>query len=100
MLFKEYVANNLCIEKEVEDSCCKGKCFVNGDADESKDDDSAISANRSDNKTEQEKIHKIETFTFGLSSNIISLLHICYQEKYLSETIFRVFHPPRLSRNI
>lgn len=27
-IFKNYIAKNLCIEKDIPDSCCQGKCFL------------------------------------------------------------------------
>lgn len=97
ILFQEYVAKNLCIEKDVENSCCKGKCFVNGKADKEKENEkSTLPVNSSENKNEQEKIYKTEKFTFELNSNIISIFHLCFNERYISETFFNIFHPPRL----
>jgi len=28
-LNQEYIANELCVEKDIPDSCCKGKCYLN-----------------------------------------------------------------------
>lgn len=27
-LFKDYIVQNLCVEREIEDSCCQGKCHL------------------------------------------------------------------------
>ena len=27
-LFKDYIAKNLCVDREMKDNCCQGKCFL------------------------------------------------------------------------
>ena len=47
LLFKDYISKNLCIEKDIPDNCCQGKCYLE---EQLKKNTEPVDADRNTNK--------------------------------------------------
>ncbi|WKN30171.1 hypothetical protein PZB74_14490 [Porifericola rhodea] len=92
-LNREYIAANLCIEKDNEISICKGQCFLKDQL------------NRADNRQEQGESTSVVLATFFVPHKLVtnfqlptlpglslsSFVASCYSHLL----VFHLFHPPR-----
>ncbi len=94
---REYIAENLCEKKEIEDNCCKGSCHLEKELVKIEKEDNNSPANK------QEPIkEKSENDSFFISVlhknpllNGIALAYIPYKAKSdLSGYYSDIFHPP------
>ncbi len=90
---QEYIAKNLCVNKDVPDSCCKGSCQLNEDLEEEeKSENPEALPNLKD---------KFELLPFTLTSkkdwffgSVIRKHHFIYIHKNYTTDLSAVFHPP------
>jgi ATP-dependent Zn protease len=61
-IFKDYIAKNLCIKKDVKNNCCEGKCFLKKQIKEV-DENSSENSN-SNNNSNNKKIQNDESKEF------------------------------------
>ncbi len=92
---QEFIAKNLCVQKEVEDNCCQGSCHLKEKMEE---DDKNQDAQNSNVKT----LKEIQLFH---ENSICLLLHcpltlenvyVSFQKKHLPTFTKGIFHPPNL----
>lgn len=48
-LFKDYIAKNLCVKKEIKGNCCQGKCFVEKQLKTTNDNDQTTQSTNDNN---------------------------------------------------
>lgn len=93
--FKQYIITNLCVEREVENSCCKGKCYLEkkvSEANETEDNNTKAPTTKKTEispyvlptKINLQKDYFQETNSTGYINNMYSFL--------IKKTIF---HPPK-----
>lgn len=92
-LNQEYIAKNLCIQKEVENNCCQGKCHLT----------SQITKTAETNQTEapvQQKTPEIQYYFIAKQANhllkaeantLITVIYTHILKGYSSP----IFHPPK-----
>ena len=96
-IFKDYIAKNLCVNKDKKDNCCQGKCFLNKQIKLTNENNTANENNNS------KKLLNSEVKEF-LSSHIIipkpaekTLSPKCIIEIFIiSKFAFAIFVPPKL----
>ena len=96
-IFKDYIAKNLCVNKDKKDNCCQGKCFLNKQIKLTNENNTANENNNS------KKLLNSEVKEF-LSSHIIipkpaekTLSPKCIIEIFIiSKIASSVFVPPKL----
>lgn len=95
--FKDFIAKNLCIEKDVPNSCCKGKCYLEERIKESNENPTKKDHLPFKVKTEVLQYYNItdELLSIAVAENktFVSFQSIGY--KYLC--VSNVFHPPQYS---
>lgn len=96
-VFKEYIAENLCVEKEVVGSCCKGKCFLEEKVKEV-NDQSAESENKpAQIKTDPSVFLLFQNLNqFSISSLDLNRIPFYTFGAYITYGK-SVFHPPKNS---
>jgi hypothetical protein len=95
LLFRSYIIQELCIEKEVEDSCCKGKCFVNGEKEESDAEKGKAIPLSLKTEIENEKSDRIESGEIANKHYRSNALIGCLKTNYSYKFITEIFHPPQ-----
>lgn len=96
-VFKDYIADNLCINRFEENSCCKGKCFLeekvkeaNDQKPESENKNLTIKSDPLVFILEKPKLH------LSISKTLkSSIFH--YENHYAFAMQVAVFHPPQFS---
>ena len=97
-IFKEYIAKNLCENRDKPKSCCAGKCFLKKEL--KKNNENGESAPKSENKKTQNN-HEVKEFLSHENSSVeISSKNIRYilQSECLmpSNIIDAIFIPPEV----
>jgi len=95
-IFKDYIAHNLCVNKDKKDNCCQGKCFLNKQIKLTNENNSANENNNS------KKLLNTEAKEF-LSSHIIipNAAEKTVSPQYFTEIFiiskiaFAIFVPPK-----
>jgi hypothetical protein len=92
---KDYIAKYLCVQKDIPDNCCQGKCYLH---EQLKKNSEPIDANSDDNRknTEIKKIEdhlKSEEITASHFVKEISVLSF-YNTVFIDSYISFVFVPP------
>ena len=95
ILFRSYIIQELCIEKEVEDSCCKGKCFVNGEKEESDAEKGNAVPISLKTEVENEKSDRIESGEFESKNYNLNTLLGYLNASYSYKLVTDIFHPPQ-----
>ncbi len=92
---RDYIAKNLCLQKEVEDNCCKGSCHLKEKLDDQdkKEQTPALPVFKDKNET-QLYYQKLLSFN-GNTFNLESILVIPYKETKTTSFSVSVFHPPK-----
>jgi hypothetical protein len=90
---QEYIAKNLCVEKDVENSTCKGCCQLKKkleNQEKQKEQLPPSQTNKNNVDFFAQEITQIKQFFpfLGITKSVLTLQF----SKYL---LFRVFHPPR-----
>jgi len=94
-LNQDYIAKNLCVEKEVEGSTCKGCCQLKKKLDEQKEQKKDM-VPLPENK--QDLIFFAESLVFNLfTTETSNLLQINNFNNYVFSINESVFHPPKLN---
>lgn len=94
-LNQDYIAKNLCVEKEVEGSTCKGCCQLKKKLDEQKEQKKDM-VPLPENK--QDLIFFAESLAFNLfTTETSNLLQINNFNNYVFSINESVFHPPKLN---
>ena len=96
-IFKNYIAQNLCVNKDKKDNCCQGKCFLNKQIKLENENNTANENNNS------KKLLNNEVKEF-ISSHIIIpkpveetlSAHYFIEKILLSKIAFSIFVPPKL----
>ena len=96
MLFKDYIADNLCIEKDKPDNCCQGKCYLEEQLKKSAE---PIDAERStNNKIFQDKKvddHLLAEAKMNKPVEDKIILERVYSERIIESFLTPVFIPPK-----
>lgn len=71
-LFKDYIAKNLCVKKEIKGNCCQGKCFIKKQIKMTSENDETTQ-NTNDNNTK--KNISVPVLEFVLFSSITLYLN-------------------------
>ncbi len=90
---REYIAKNLCEQKEVKGNCCKGSCKLNKDL---KKEEKKGAPGNALLKDKSESNLFFQTFNiYNVQPYITLLTNLTpYQDKELPLISFSVFHPP------
>lgn len=89
-LEKEYVIEQLCINKDVVGSCCKGKCFIEKQTSEKEAEGIIVNVL----KNSKEEFY-FECFAFaGLTDSEKSIIYNSYQSIKLTTFQRSIYHPP------
>lgn len=94
-VFKQYIVDELCVEKDVENSCCKGKCFL-----EEKVTEANNQKPESENKSTRIQI-KSSVFVLLQNTNLentVTVVHKTVTMYTINAYHFysdSIFHPPK-----
>lgn len=96
-LHQDFIAKVLCINKDVPETTCKGKCYLSQQIKEIEDHQSQNAPN---NKTEKLEIsfYIVENYRFKFSNPLdYSKLsnNFFFEQIHTSGVISNIFHPPR-----
>ena len=99
-LFKDYIAKNLCVKKEIKGNCCQGKCFLKKQiklADEN-ENSNGNNTNTNNKKAQTFEINEFVVFNITELNNteITKLLFFKSESVITSKTAFDIFVPPKL----
>lgn len=84
-LFKGYIAENLCVKKDVANNCCQGKCFIEKQI---KLTDETENATQNTNNVNNKKTTSLSLMEFVLfDSYVLNLNEITKLQLFRSETI-------------
>ena len=94
-LNKEYIAKNLCVQKEIEDNCCKGSCHLKQQLQEEEKKEPAPANSLKDMKEFQIFCQNMPPFKFQphllRETGFIPFIH-----SSTSSIPFSIFHPPQV----
>ncbi|MFZ4456375.1 MAG: hypothetical protein ACOYOT_09155 [Bacteroidales bacterium] len=97
-LFKEYIAKNLCENRDKPKSCCEGKCFLKKEL--KKNSESGESAPKTENKKTHDKSEVKEFLSAHVAQLALSekdINYIQYIERLMPSTcIDAIFIPPEV----
>ncbi|GAB5465913.1 MAG: hypothetical protein Kapaf2KO_13490 [Candidatus Kapaibacteriales bacterium] len=94
----EFVAKELCVQKEIENNCCQGSCFVENNIIEAKESDATEGwlANILENYQLQEfytqYYFQVDSIIPDIRDQTTFLISLIYLKGFLSE----IFRPPEL----
>jgi hypothetical protein len=89
---QEYIAKNLCVEKDVEDNCCQGSCHLKEKLEE-EDKKDKDSGNTKENKEVQIFFQNDSAFSFFYP--VITKSYSDFLSKNIISFAFSIYHPPR-----
>ena len=91
---QDYIAKNLCIEKDIEGSTCKGCCQLEKKLNENENQkkDTSVPANTKQDVT----LFSEKLFQFNFIDRSSEILNYFILNKYSFLTAGLVFHPPRI----
>ena len=94
-LFYDYITQELCVEKDIPDSCCNGKCHLEKRLDEA-------GATGNDNPTEGNTVKRIRDVEWNLPVQVVRTS--CFfsttvkfefiPSQYYFDGLNEIFHPP------
>lgn len=95
VIFKDYISEYLCINRFEENSCCKGKCFLEEQVKEANEQKP-----ESQNKTLRIKTETVVFVLSNLHEDLDSFqqvkTQVCHYYNFYNYTFnFSVFHPPQ-----
>jgi hypothetical protein len=91
---QDYIAQNLCVKKDIPNNCCKGKCHLQKqlDKDEKK---LPASGNQLKEKSEPE-LYSLNCFSASMPIiNDVTVIHTRYVFIIYENLLNSVFHPPQ-----
>lgn len=92
---KEYISQHLCIQKDVKNNCCKGKCYLKKEFRKDEQRQKTPMGNDLNNKSKYELF--VETFNpanFCIANPFLPIIAI-YKVVETNSMAFSVFHPPQ-----
>lgn len=91
---KEYISKNLCVQKDVEDNCCKGSCHLKKQLDEEEKKEQSPASSLKDLKEFQ--IFCQNNFTFHFIPHLLlETDFVPYEKAKATSSTFAIFHPPK-----
>jgi hypothetical protein len=90
---QEYIAKNLCVQKEVEDNCCQGSCHLKEKMEEDDKNQDTQSGELKIVKEVQLFHEAFESFTLINPLTFINI-YSNYQKNNSSSYFSELFHPP------
>ena len=99
-LFKDYIAKNLCVKKEIKGNCCQGKCFLKKQiklADEN-ENSNGNNTNTNNKKAQTFEINEFVVFNITELNNnneITKLLFFSSESVITAKAASDVFVPPK-----
>lgn len=91
---KEYITKNLCVQKEVEDNCCKGSCQLKKQLDEEAKKEQSPASNIKD--VNEFQIFCQNNFNFHFIPHLIlETDFVPYTNTKETTSSFSIFHPPK-----
>lgn len=93
---QDYIAEHLCVNKDVPETTCAGKCFLIGQLEESADlEDPSVPLNRFFDHFELKIIPEFVHHHLLLDEKVEFSSNYCYKNvMYPSDYTNRLFHPP------
>jgi hypothetical protein len=93
-LHKDYIANNLCLKKQVKNNHCKGSCHLKKELDKEEKKEQGPAGNLKDLKEFQGFCQHQKLFSFIPEQNI-SINFVPYKIPNTISTSYSIFHPPQ-----
>lgn len=90
---REYIAENLCVQKDVKGSTCKGCCQLEKKINEQKEQKKDL-PNVENNKQNITFCNQNSTINFSIQTNA-SLVFVSYKNQYNLLIRKGIFHPPK-----
>jgi len=96
-LFKDYIAKNLCVKKEIKGNCCQGKCFMRK---QMKMVDENSNGNTTNPNSKKHQIIEVNEFVGASIAVLIPTeqtqrLYSCSESAKISRFASDVFVPPK-----
>ena len=99
-LFKDYIAKNLCVKKEIKGNCCQGKCFLKKQMKLANENENSNGNNTNANNKKAQTFEINEFVVFNITelnnTEITKLLFFRSESVITSKTAFDIFVPPKL----
>ena len=100
-LFKDYIAKNLCVKKEIKGNCCQGKCFLKKQIKLAGENENSNGNNTNTNNKKAQTFEINEFVVFNITelnnnNEITKLLFFRSESVITSKTAFDIFVPPKL----
>ena len=99
-LFKDYIAKNLCVKKEIKGNCCQGKCFLKKQMKLANENENSNGNNTNANNKKAQTFEINEFVVFNITelnnTEITKLLFFKSESVITSKTAFDIFVPPKL----
>jgi hypothetical protein len=98
LLFKDYISKNLCINKDIPDNCCHGKCYLD---EQLKKAIEPIDTDRNSNtkifRDKKVEDHLLARTTLSKPAVERILYNSFYSERIIDSFLTPAFVPPKLS---
>lgn len=92
---KDYIAKNLCVQKDVPDNCCQGNCYLNERLNKSSEPiDSATDDHKKSNQSKKVEDHLKSEEIFASHFGKVIPATIYYCPRFIDSYISYVFVPP------
>jgi hypothetical protein len=90
---QEYIAKNLCVQKEVEDNCCQGSCHLKEKMEE--DDKNQDTQNSNFKPLKEIQLFHENPICLQLHCPLtLENIYVSYQKNHLPTFTEGIFHPP------
>jgi hypothetical protein len=94
-LNREYIAKNLCVQKEVEDNCCQGSCHLKEKLEEQDKKEQTPAVPNFKDKSETQLFYQ-KLLSLNVNAlDLENILLVPYKETKTISFSVSVFHPPK-----
>jgi ATP-dependent Zn protease len=99
-IFKDYIAKNLCVKKEIKNNCCQGKCFLKKqikEVDENSNENTNNNSNTNNKKIQNDDSNEfLGSYLFAFRPVALDLVTYSYWEaSKMSGFASVIFVPPK-----
>ena len=96
-LFKGYIAENLCVKKDIKGNCCQGKCFLKKQQKLADENNNGNTTNTNNKKVQTIEATEFVIFHTTISTNIkiTKLLFFKSETFIISRFVSDIFIPPQ-----
>jgi hypothetical protein len=95
-VFKDYIAKNLCINKDKPKSCCQGKCYLKKQIEKNTESGNTEDKGSTRKVINQEVKEFITSFVSVPKATEINFPYAIYNERIImSEVVSSIFVPPK-----